>query len=256
MKLWVLTENTAREEGFRPEHGLSLYLEVNGRKILFDAGQSDAFRDNAARLGVDLTAVDTAVLSHGHYDHGGGLPAFLEENKTAPVYLSALAFGAFCHGPEKYIGLPPSLRGNDRLRLTQGFVDLGDGLELYPAQPGGTPSRGLHIREGDRLSPDTFLHEQYLLIREGEKRILLSGCSHRGIVAIAGAFRPDVLIGGFHLNGLDPRGPELADVGNALAEIPACYYTGHCTGQEQFAALKKVLGARLRSFSTGAVLEI
>ena len=77
MKLWILAENTACAEGMLPEHGLSLYMETGSRRILFDMGQTDAFARNAARMGVNLEKVDTAVLSHGHYDHGGGMAAFL-----------------------------------------------------------------------------------------------------------------------------------------------------------------------------------
>ena len=93
MKITVLTENTACRESLACEHGLSLYIETGCHKILFDAGQSGAFADNAEALGIDLSAVDFAVLSHGHYDHGNGLVRFLEINGTAPIYLRRDTFG-------------------------------------------------------------------------------------------------------------------------------------------------------------------
>ena len=71
MKLVTLMENTTCREDLCCEHGLSLYLETGDHKILFDAGQSGAFAENAEKLGVNLQNVDFAVLSHGHYDHGG-----------------------------------------------------------------------------------------------------------------------------------------------------------------------------------------
>ena len=87
MKIIVLAENTAPEgSGLKPEHGLSLYLEYAGKKLLLDAGASGCFADNAERLGVDLAAVELAVLSHGHYDHAGGLARFFQLNTSAPVY--------------------------------------------------------------------------------------------------------------------------------------------------------------------------
>ena len=92
MKVVTLMENTVCREGFRCEHGLSLYLETGNHKILFDAGQSAAFAENAEKLGVDLSKVDFAVLSHGHYDHGGGLGKFLQIHPKAPVYVSRYAF--------------------------------------------------------------------------------------------------------------------------------------------------------------------
>ena len=90
MKITALLENTSEREDMLTEHGLSLYIETQNHTILFDMGQSGLFAKNAAVLGIDLGAVDIAVLSHGHYDHGGGLAVFLEINKTAPVWILPL----------------------------------------------------------------------------------------------------------------------------------------------------------------------
>ena len=92
MKLVTLMENTTGREDLTCEHGLSLYIEACGKKILFDAGQTGAFADNAQKLGVDLKSVDLAILSHGHYDHSGGLMRFLQINDTAKVYVHKDAF--------------------------------------------------------------------------------------------------------------------------------------------------------------------
>ena len=109
---------------------------------------------------------------------------------------------------------------------------------------------------GDFFLPDDFLHEQYLLIEENGKRVLLSGCSHKGILNILHWFRPDVLVGGFHFKQLPPDSDRLRAYGEALAKYDTVFYTGHCTGQDQYAVLKTILGDQLHAISTGTVLEI
>ena len=253
MIIRVLMENTAQSSGFTAEHGLSLYIETGDRKILFDAGQSDAFWDNAQKLGVALKKVDTAVLSHGHYDHGGGLSRFLEGNGAATVWVNPHAFEGHYNAGEAYIGLAPELAENSRICFAQDGQTLGDGLTLYStiSCPHGIRPFGLTVREKGKLIPEDFRHEQYLLVEEGQKRILISGCSHRGILNIVEWFRPDVLIGGFHFMKMDPAGPELEQAAAALKRYPTVYYTGHCTGAEQYAALKKRMGSQLHSLYTG-----
>ena len=109
MKVTVLMENTALEGcGLTPEHGLSLYIEYRGRKLLLDAGASEKFADNAQALGVDLAAVELAVLSHGHNDHAGGLGQFFRLNRQAPVYICAGAAGpVYAEHPDgrRFIGI-------------------------------------------------------------------------------------------------------------------------------------------------------
>ena len=85
MKITALLENTTKRPDMSTEHGLSLYIETAGHKILFDMGQTELFSENAAALGIDLEAVDLAVLSHGHYDHGGGLATLYAHNSKLLV---------------------------------------------------------------------------------------------------------------------------------------------------------------------------
>ena len=264
MIIHVLTENTTCSPDLIAEHGLSLYIEANGRRILFDAGQSGAFADNAEKMGVDLASVDLAVLSHGHYDHGGGLARFLELSGHAPVYVSRHAFGGHYNASGKYIGLAPELEGNPRLIAAQGVMEIGDGLTLHACEgmQMHTPldSAGLTRCEQGVHLPEDFRHEQYLLIREGEKTVLISGCSHRGILNIAAAFKPDVLVGGFHFMKLDPESEEdaqrLEHAAQALLRHKTLYYTGHCTGEAPYAFLKARMGERLMPLTTGLQIVI
>ena len=92
MKITCLVENTSCK-GLPCEHGLSLHVRLDdGLQLLFDMGQTELFAHNASILGIHLEQVDLAVLSHGHYDHGGGLPTFLSLNTKAPVYVRKEAF--------------------------------------------------------------------------------------------------------------------------------------------------------------------
>lgn len=263
MKIVTLIENSARSEDLAAEHGLSLYIETNGRKILFDSGASDAFADNAEKLGIDLNKVDLAILSHGHYDHSGGLLHFLERNKTAPIYLSKYAFSDCYHGQDRYIGIDPALKGNPRLIYTEDVCVLAEGLTLFSCnekeQRHPIDSAGLTVLEDGFYKDDIFLHEQYLLIEENNKRILISGCSHKGILNIAAWFRPDVLIGGFHFMNFNPETKDsefLLAAAEELLRYPTVYYTGHCTGQAQYEYMKAIMGDSLHPIQGGCMIEL
>ena len=262
MKIVTLMENTPGREDLTAEHGLSLYIETATHKILFDAGQTDAFADNAEKLGIDLSSVDLCILSHGHYDHGGGLERFLEINPTAPVYLRRDAFGEHFNGTEKYIGLSEALRNSGRLVFTDDDLEIAPGITLRSGnelnRPHPFPSFGLNLRESGHLRPDTFLHEQYLILEEAGKRTVISGCSHKGVLNILRWFSPDVLVGGFHFMKLDPVADAhaLTEAAELLLAHPTVYYTGHCTGQEQFDVLKPLMGDRLHGLNTGTEIHI
>ena len=251
MRIQVLMENTARDPELAAEHGLSLLVETRRHRILFDAGQSGAFAENARRMGVDLRDVDVAVLSHGHYDR-------------APVYLSRQAFLPLYNGRGEYIGLDESLEGSGRLVPVDGELRIDEELSLHACERRErivpVENFGLRLRLGGALVPDDFRHEQYLLVRDGERRVLFSGCSHRGIVNIVNWFEPDVLVGGFHFMKLDPDDPggraKLEAAARELLRHPAMYYTGHCTGTGQYAHLKQIMGDRLEYLFTGRTVTL
>ena len=237
MRITALLENTSAC-GLPVEHGLSLFVEIeNGCRFLFDMGQTDLFSRNALALGIDLNTVDFAVLSHGHYDHGGGLATFLKLNNHAPVYMSRHAFEPHFNGTEKYIGLDPSLQASERIVYVDEEKEIAPGLKLYNRQDAvkvmDSGSCGLNMVQDGKLQPEDFRHEQYLLAEENGKRILFSGCSHRGILNIMHWFQPDVLIGGFHLSKL-PLDEALSSFADRLNTYPTTYYTCHCTGTEQY----------------------
>ena len=258
MKITAITENTSHNETIGCEHGLSLYIETENYKLLFDTGQSDLFEQNAEKLGIDLSEVDIAVLSHGHYDHGGGLKRFLSLNSKAPVYLSRFAFEPHYNGTEKYIGLDTSLRHSDRLIFTDEKYTIDEGLTLFSCNERERKysfgSSGLNVMSDGKLIPDDFRHEQYLLIEENGKRVLISGCSHKGILNITDWFKPDVLVGGFHFMKLE-TGELLRSYAQQLNSFPTEFYTCHCTGAQQYEFMKPIV-KRLSYLSAGQTIEI
>ena len=282
MKITTLIENHTSDAtpDLTAEHGLSLHIEHGGLSILFDAGATDAFSDNAARLGVDLSAVDLVLLSHHHYDHGGGLAAFLEMNSHAKVYLRTAdegdpyvrAFGLI----RRYIGLDKTLfeRYEDRFVFVDEFREISPGVFLFAeiaqayARPKG--NKYLYLRREDGYVHDPFKHELILAIREEDGLVIFTGCSHSGalnmVKTVVDQF-PGVpvkaVVGGFHLIGM----PVFKTMGGSKAEVRSmgnemltyavdCYYTGHCTGDKAYKVLKGVMGERLQPITTGAKIDV
>ena len=275
VRVTALLENTAGREGLCAAHGLSLYIETPRHKILFDMGPGDEFLSNAEALGVDLTAVDLAVLSHGHDDHGGGLAAFCRVNDHAPIYLHRSAFGPYYilsdDRDPAYIGLPLGLEEfRYRFIFTDRETVIDRELTLFAEPPAVfdamAASGRLAEKVGTGFQPDAFRHEQNLLIRAAGRTVLVAGCAHRGVVNILTAAKsklgeyPDVFFGGFHLFQL-PEGEAASDklideTGRALLPGKTVYYTGHCTGTYAYDRLQAILGQRLRPLTGGMTADI
>ena len=132
---------------------------------------------------------------------------------------------------------------------------LAKGITLHQLHVSPADTAGLQMEENGQRKPDDFRHEQYLLVEEAGKRILISGCSHKGILNIMDAFRPDILIGGFHFMKITEE-ETLAAAAERLLEYDTVYYTGHCTGQKQYDYLKSVMGDKLHYIAAGTVLEL
>lgn len=274
MVLTVLSENRSNSPFLGAEHGLSLYLEAGGRRLLFDMGASGLFWENARKLGIDLSSVEMAFLSHGHDDHSGGLHIFLQGNAHAPVYLREGCFAPlFSRSGDgcRPIGPDPALASSPRLVFTGMQERPAEGLFLFSdlRHRAHWPStnRNLLLEEGGSLGPDPFLHEQYLLVQEGGSTLLLSGCAHRGIENIVARCAehlgraPDAVVSGFHLtsprSGQAAGEAEVQAVGRALAAFPRTrYYTCHCTGERPFAQLQGALGGRLFPLHAGQRLTL
>lgn len=270
MKIVNLVEDT---KGSCPdEHGLSFFVETKRHKLLVDSGATELFLQNAKTLGVDLTKVDTFILSHGHYDHSGGLMAFARIAPNARIYLKDTAGGEHYHlmpDLEKYIGIDKRIMELPQIVKVSGDLQIDEELFLF-SDINGTrypkwSNSELVKKVGGEFVRDDFLHEQCLVISQEERRILMSGCAHNGILSILDKYHelfgayPDTVISGFHMMKKSDFTVEetgyIQQTARELLKTNALFYTGHCTGQAAFEMMKEVMGERLRRISSGSVLE-
>jgi len=269
VRITTLVENHPGEE-LEGEHGLCFYIEHEGHVYLSDVGKTGLFVENARKLGLDLAGVDALVISHHHYDHGGGLRQFFEANGTGTVYLrKAPEMDLVIDDPElpPYVGLDKDVLAEyaDRIRYIDGNPEVAPGLHLLTEIPSSYPKPTgdirLKMRRDGEVLPDTFEHE-LVTVLEGERElVVLTGCAHNGVlnmIEAAGDTLPDkpirAVVGGFHLNA-EPQ-PTVFAVAKTLQEmdIPEIY-TGHCTGESQTDILAWVLGEQLHRLHTGLVMN-
>jgi 7,8-dihydropterin-6-yl-methyl-4-(beta-D-ribofuranosyl)aminobenzene 5'-phosphate synthase len=275
----VLTDNaTLTDRYFTGEPGLSLYIETGSRRILFDTGYSGAFIGNAYKMGIDLLQLDYVILSHGHIDHTGGLPAliqlFLEAkiekhlHKTLKIVAHPHCFYSRSLGRLANIGSQVSYE-NLALHFTvetskapvwpaAGLVYLGEiPRPITFPQRGGGDLRKIMLPSG--TADDTILDDSALAYQSAEGLVIITGCSHAGICniinkakAVCGDDRIIDIIGGFHL--LDPSPEELTGTCDFLKKervraIRPC----HCTSLTAKIALASV--APVHEVGVGTVLE-
>lgn len=278
MKITTLIENTKGKAGCACEHGLSFYIETKRHTVLMDTGQSALLLKNAAKLGADLTRVDTVVISHGHYDHGGGLPHFMKVNDHAAIYLQkAAADGHYSvdspEKPPRYNGLAPEIMQSERITWLEGDLQIDDELAIFAGIGQRFPVPAGNAKLKARLSPDSdliqddFRHEQCLVISQSGKLTLLSGCAHHGILNILDHFRklygrdPDHVISGFHMmkrDGLytDEDVRLIRETARILSQSSAVYFTGHCTEIRPFEIMREIMGDQLQYVHCGDVINL
>ena len=265
MKIITLVENTCRHETCIAEHGLSLYIETEKHKLLLDTGQTDAAVKNAEVLGIDLSAVDTVVLSHGHYDHSGGIMPFSKIYNTAQIIMQKSAAEPHYNG-ERYIGIDKTILDLPNVRLIDGDVQLDAELFLFSGITGRRcypqGNRKLSRMENGGQVLDDFAHEQCLVIKQNDKRWLLSCCSHNGILNILDRYReifgnaPDCVITGFHMMKKDGEHTKeekavIIQTAQELSQLDTVFYSGHCTGIPAFELMKDIMGDKLIALHSG-----
>lgn len=263
MRITALVENQTKCE-LKAKHGLSLYIETQKHKILFDLGPDNTLFDNAKTRGIDLSKVDTVIISHGHMDHGGALSRFLQLNSTAKIYVQRKAFEPHY---SKFIflkisvGIDDNFKNHSQVVLVEGDYQIDDELSLFTV----SQTDKCYSNANDALyakgKKDDFFHEHNLIIKENQ-RALIMGCGHAGIVNImekAKSYHPQLCVGGYHLfNPLTKKTVSttlLNDIAQELQKYPQTkFYTCHCTGTEAFQCLSQQI-SNLSYLSCGETIE-
>lgn len=278
MKITILVDNTALfDRMFVAEHGFSAYIEAEGKRVLFDTGYSGAFLQNAEKMGIDLFDLDYIILSHGHFDHTGGLWYLLRRFMEAaidemPCRLPRIIAHPRCFLPRPKPPLPDigSVLSADAVQrliplelskapviLTPNLIFLGEIERKFPFEETEPGPRGVVLPDGN-VQEDRILDDTSLAFRGREGLVVITGCAHAGICntieyakKVCGEGRVLDIIGGLHLRA---AGTQLDETLAYLKDLtPSALHACHCTSLAARVALAEV--ASLHETGVGLRLE-
>lgn len=272
MEVQVLIENVVFARNFVAEHGLSLLLMKGNKEIVVDTGQSENFIKNCGLMGIDVKRIKKVVLTHGHYDHIGGLKGLLERNPEVKIYthkeILNKKYAMRKGGQFEEIGFDLSFyekyKNNFVLidkdaEIEEGFYVITNTDITYDNE--FTTKNFFVEKEGKRI-PDKFLDEVFVVVKEEDGINVVTGCSHAGILNILETARNRFgvsyiksLIGGFHLRGMEEE--KVKDIARKIEEYGVKkVLTGHCTGIDEYGFLKSVLKDKISYLTTSSSIVV
>ncbi len=268
VRVTILVENRSERADLGAEHGFAALVESPDGAVLFDTGASDLVVRNARALRADLRGVNAVALSHGHYDHCGGLSAVLEElDPEVKVFAHPAAlerkYAVRPGKPTRSIGMP-QIPGGSRLSLSAGTQEVLPGMVLLGQIPRSTAyedTGGPFFLDPDGANPDFLPDDTSLLVATPSGPVLITGCAHSGIVntvhsaaALLGEKRFAAILGGMHLTDASAR--RIDRTISDLSEFEVgLIFPAHCTGNAAREAFRDAYGERYRECPVGTVLE-
>ncbi|MDD5448212.1 MAG: MBL fold metallo-hydrolase [Actinomycetota bacterium] len=272
VKVIVLCDNLAGPPSFKGEHGLSVLVDVEGKSFLWDCGQSDAVVHNARLAGVNLGKLEGVGISHGHYDHAGGLMEVMSASGPKKLFMHPKALEpkfAIAGNVKRFIGIPFRKDAIESVcasvELSSEAVEVMPGVRLTGEVPRVTDFEGfeanLFHQVEDEVQPDSFIDDQSLVVDTPEGAIVLTGCAHSGLVNILkhvleSSGRIKAVIGGTHL-GMGASDRRISATLDFLEDVsPEKIVPCHCTGMNATMQMTRRFKDRVTPGQAGLVLSL